>query len=241
MRAQSTLCLASLFWLGVSFPTTPSQPGCIRSMDTNFGNSYNKDKAFLFGMSRSRAGQAEHGAGSWGPILSMSLIPRGVWQQVGQALLPPDPSVELGSAHREEQESTQREAITSLLLRLFTTCPAKPERISVPSHPPPLHREQPPPQVLQGHEWDKKEKVFISTLLRGMGAATPQPRQATRPVLPRGTRDRKAKGSGAVIYPNPAAACGIWRSPGSSVGMLCVPPAPRRQPASHSTGEEREQ
>lgn len=85
--------------------------------------------------------------------------------------------------------------------------------------------------------------MFISTLLRGVGwSYTPaQPSQATRPVLPRGTRGRKAEGSGAVIYPNPAAACGIWRSPGSSVGMLCVPPAPRRQPASHSTGEEREQ
>lgn len=69
MGAQSTraLCLASLFWLGVSFPTTPSQLGCIRSTDTNFANSYKEEKAFLFGMSHSRAGLAVPGwAGSWG-------------------------------------------------------------------------------------------------------------------------------------------------------------------------------
>lgn len=48
-------------------------------MDTNFGNSHNEEKAFLFGMSHCRAGQAVHGrAGSWGPILSVSLMPRGV-------------------------------------------------------------------------------------------------------------------------------------------------------------------
>lgn len=83
MRAQSTtaLCPASLFWLGVSFPTTPRQLGCIQSTDTNFGNSYNEEKkAFLFGMAHSRAGQAEHGwAWSRGPIPSVSLMPRGVW------------------------------------------------------------------------------------------------------------------------------------------------------------------
>lgn len=65
MRAQSTkaLCLASLFWLGVSFPTTPNQLGCIQSMDRNFGNSYNEEKGFLFGTSHSRAGLGVHGTG----------------------------------------------------------------------------------------------------------------------------------------------------------------------------------
>lgn len=70
MRAQSTmaLCPASLFWLGVSFPTTPSQLGCIQSTDTNFGNSYNEEKkAFLFGMAHSRAGQGRPSTAGLGP------------------------------------------------------------------------------------------------------------------------------------------------------------------------------
>lgn len=71
MRAQSTmaLCPASLFWLGISFPTTPSQLGRIQSTDTNFGNSYNEEKkAFLFGMAHSRAGQGRAGRARLGSV-----------------------------------------------------------------------------------------------------------------------------------------------------------------------------
>lgn len=115
MRAQSTkaLCPASLFWLGVSFPTTPSQLGRIQSVDTKFANSCHEERAFLFGTAHSRAGQAEHSwAWSQGPIPSVSLMSRGVlgnrWDKhcCLQVLLQnsmAEPSVRNKKALREKQ------------------------------------------------------------------------------------------------------------------------------------------
>lgn len=73
---MKALWLASLFLLGVSFPTAPSRLGRIQSRDTNFGNSCNEEKAFYFGMFHGTAGQGEcDQAQPRGPILSTLLAP----------------------------------------------------------------------------------------------------------------------------------------------------------------------
>lgn len=63
MRAQSTkaLCPASLFWLGVSFPTTPSQLGRIQSVDTKFANSCHESLPLWDGSQQGKAGRAQLG------------------------------------------------------------------------------------------------------------------------------------------------------------------------------------
>lgn len=116
---------------------------------------------------------------------------------MGQAPLPPGPSADPhGSAQREEQESTQREAITSLLLRLFTTCPAKPPRISVPSHPHLSAENSRHRRSLRDTSGIRRKRCFNSTLLKGHGVQLhPSRAEPSHPPCPaEGHPGQKSRG-----------------------------------------------